>query len=63
MPIAIQSVAQFVTGDNDCAVFPSSVPVGTQIVTLPLRPWMRLDTQTSLSRCLQHDNIAIASPG
>ena len=34
VPIAIQSVAQFVTGDNDCAVFSSSVPVGTQMVQL-----------------------------
>ena len=31
VPIAIQSAAQFATGGQDCAVAPSSVPVGTQM--------------------------------
>ena len=34
VPIAIQSVAQFVAGDNDCEVITSFVPVGTQMVQL-----------------------------
>ena len=34
MPIAIQSVAKFLKGDNDCAVVSSSFPVGTQMVQL-----------------------------